>query len=679
METILSIKTSKDLAPYIPELIVINQHMNSISSYTELTDSIYDLLKASFERKRCREYPVKFKFYKSSKEIHTLELRHFFINLCLWSPLVNLKDSRCMDDSFIMDCTVDSTNKGFINYYNDIIIPTLLDYNVPSEEMNVSIAESMQRLRNISLDFSLILGLTINTEVFLDLDKNNKRFHEITETTFPDTMQPIEIEEHLNDLMNEELEIFKNDKNNPIGIMLKAGSAIKDKQLREMTVSLGEKPSLQGETIPIVMNNSTLKGGLSKPAYMYLDALGARKSMIMNHKVMGSAGYFSKIILMLARTVELSRHVYDCGSKHLIRIEITDKKVLNKFDGRYYRVNENDPLHVLHANKDTHLIGKVIYLRSPATCCAGENHICSVCYGKNASLALSIAEGIAAFLSEEMSKALQQLILSAKHLLSTKSEKIEFNPEFDMFFSLVCGEIVPILSQNTTVDNIDDWSIYVDPDSISRNDEFDDDSAFNTSISSGLFYVKNSKTGEVIPMSTTGNKELFINDVMLEALRNSKGNNVKFKDLEEDEPLFIINIINNELTKPLYNIMDVLNKRHDETYELDSIIQKMVSLLCKSNIDAMSNSAEVIINRIIRRPDDIYERPDFSGKVYPEYTFLTASQALLNNKSPLIGLSFQNLGKQIMDNDLFTKKRGTSYLDAFYRKKIRSTFKKPKK
>ena len=46
------------------------------------------------------------------------------------------------------------------------------------------------------------------------------------------------------------------------------------KQLAEFTISEGLKPSLEGVTIPMPIENSTLLRGLDRPSYLYIDATG---------------------------------------------------------------------------------------------------------------------------------------------------------------------------------------------------------------------------------------------------------------------------------------------------------------------------------------------------------------------------------------------------------------------
>ena len=133
-----------------------------------------------------------------------------------------------------------------------------------------------------------------------------------------------------------------------------------------------------------------------------------------------------------------------------------------------------------------------------------------------------------------------------------------------------------------------------------------------------------------------------------------------------------MNIMNNELTKPLYGIMNLLNKENkdeiDET--IDSISQKFLDLLIESKIDANVIACELIINRLIVAAKDKYRRPDFNDEELEDYEIVTVSKALTNNKSPLIGISFQNIKRQFLSDELFEERDGTAYIDEFYRKEV---------
>ena len=362
----------------------------------------------------------------------------------------------------------------------------------------------------------------------------------------------------------------------------------------------------------------------------------------------------------------MSTEVSDCGSTHLVCYDIKSKAYLNKLNGKYYKENEDDPdLKILDANKDLHLIGKKIYVRSAVTCTLGDM-VCPKCVGATAVTNFDIADGVSAFESEEVTKVINQSVLSAKHLLTTDSEVITFNPEFDYFFTMMGGEINPIVNDNKVVENIEDYAIYIPDEEIMHSDDYDSNSLYNTFVKK--FYVKNmnDENEEPILMAPKEEKDIYITDTAMELRKKGKGY-IYFKDVDDDVKLFEMIIMNKELTKPLYDLMDLLNKeKGDEHVTIDEISQKFLDLLIESNIKANVIAAELIINRLVRSVARPYERPDFSKKKIEPYTVLTVSKALKNNKSPLIGLSFQNLKSQLLSDDLYEDRNGTSFIDPFY-------------
>ena len=261
------------------------------------------------------------------------------------------------------------------------------------------------------------------------------------------------------------------------------------------------------------------------------------------------------------------------------------------------------------------------------------------------------------------------MILSTKHLLTTVSEKIVFNGDFYKFFNLYAGEINPILN-NPDIKDLDDWAVWINPNSIQKSEELDDDSSFNTYIT-GKFYIQNLVTKEYIEIYTDEDREMYLTEDCLDLMKKGKGY-IKFKDMSEDTTLFELVIMNNELTKPLYTLMSLLNTvdKENPNRSYSEMAQKFTELLLEAHIDAMAISGEIIINRLIRKdPDTDFERPDFSQDELEPYQIYTILRALSNNKSALIGLASQDIKKQILSDDLVTKKTGHSYIDPFFKKK----------
>jgi hypothetical protein len=652
---------------------IIENIIKDYDTYQDFLLRLTNIMRGCITIRACREYPVKFKFYKNSKKSHTLELRHFFINAILWQAFIELNELRVLNEEYILDCYKDIPNiEDYINYK---LILTLRKYHIANIVRNSNISEILYNLRQISGDFSDIMGFNFNLRTFIEMYTNNKTVRDIMEISFPDEMQPHEVESELNRVGKIVMDEYTKLKDNPIGVILRAKTGLKTKQFIEFSISDGLFPTLQGQTIPITVNNSMLIRGVNKPSYYYVAAIGSRKSLVMNKKVMGRAGHFGKMVLLLTRTLSMSTDVYDCGSKHLIPYEIKTNKHLNKISGKHFmRSLDDDGYEILNPSNHKDLVGHTIYVRSAATCCLGDK-VCPKCLGISAGLNYDIADGISAFESEEITKVINQNILSTKHLLTTESEEINFNPEFDKFFIFNAGEINPNVNDNTFVDNINDYAIYIDPEDIEKIDDMDDDSQYNTCIGNGRFYIKNlvNPDEEDIVIQLDGEKEIFISEDALNLMKSGKDDYIHFKDVDDDIKLFEVIIMNQELTASLYKIMDLINKQRkkgEEEDTIESISQKMLDLLIDSGIGANVIAAELIINRLIRSTRNPYMRPDFNKEDLEPYTILTVNQALEHNYSPLIGVSFQYINRQFLSEELYKDKHGTSFIDPFYKTKV---------
>lgn len=653
----------KTLKPYIEREYIIEDAMKSPDEYKKFEEHMYNLIKACFEIEECRRYPIKFRFYYTETKSHTLPLQQFILNVFLWSPMCEIKIPGVMDERFIYDFA-NLTYETYSNYVNNMLVETLRSYNVDARIMNRAMAEVISNMGRVPNDFALVIGTSLSLQPFLDAYDQSDRMKEIMTTHYPDGMQPAEIEAKNDSLMKEAISIFKSLAGNEVGEILTVGKGIKDKQFREFIGNIGPKPTIEGKTIPKPVNSNNLITGLRSPSEHYIDALGARKSFVMNNSKMGPAGYFGKTVLILARTVGLSRSVSDCNTVHGVHIEIRDEKWLEKLHDRWYRMDENDTYHLLNAKKDKHLIGKTILLRSPVTC-ELQNSVCAKCFGRNAILNYDIADGLGAFGCEEISKVVNQNILSVKHLLTTISNIIKFNEAFYKYFEILGGDIF-VKEDNDFVhdDGSEDYVIYIDPKNLSHVDEMDGDFMFNT-LFKGAFLVINRATGEADEVTCTTVDELYPTEKCIQLIKQNNGY-IDFADIGDDA-LFSVDIQNNELTRPLYNIMHLIKNSSNTVNEtIDSMTQKFISYIIEANMDATAVQCEMIINRLVRSVENPYDRPDFTKEDLEDYKMLSVSQAIRNNHSPLLGLSFEKVKSQMVAYDTFHERRGTSYLDAMW-------------
>ena len=664
------LNTVEDLKNLLRPIYIIEDYMEDYDTYEEFQIKLMNIICGCFAsdekiRRTCIEYPIQFKFYREDNKSYKIQLRHFLYNVYLWYSFVEVSDIHILDDSFILEAEEIPHINDFIN---EKVIKVMRELNVKETTIGFNVSKTNYKLRGISLELSQIMGFHFDEKTFIEMYKDPV-IRELMTIKLPQDAQPVEIEKIIDDAEKKLVNHLKSIPDNPISIILRVGSGIKIKQLVEYLIMMGMKPSLEGEVMPIPIETSSLVGGLNRPSYQYIDASGARKPLIMNYKEMGNAGYFSKKMLELARTLELSREISDCDTKHLVTYEVKTKKHLKKLVGKYYKLDGDEDFRLLKPT-DEKLIGKKIHVRSAVTCSCGQNHVCARCVGEVANLNWDIAEGIAGFESEENTKEVEQNILSSKHLLTTKSEKIEFSDTFHKYFVLSSGEISTVLDG---LENADDLAILINPDEVERKEEFDSDSTYNTFISSGRFFIVNLVTGEQEEVRIKNDKEIYITGYATEVMKSSKDGLIRFKDLDESTPILEVTIMNNELTKPLYDLMKLLDKQDRSTLldelTIDAFSQKYLDTIIEANMSASMAAGELVINRIVREKDNIRRRPDFSSIWMPEYDIYTISSALENNASITVGLSFEQLQRQLLNANL-DERTGTSYMDVFFQETL---------
>jgi len=376
------------------------------------------------------------------------------------------------------------------------------------------------------------------------------------------------------------------------------------------------------------------------------------------------------MVMLLVSSINLSKTVESCNSVHPIKIELSSKEHLIRMRGRYYRTMYSRNYQLLKGD-EYNLINKTIFIKSPATC-ACKDGICKMCYGDLSYINKDITIG--AFAGTKITEPVSQNILSSKHLLTTKSQKIEFNEEFYKFFNISGNEIIINASEEN--DDLDDFSLLIIKSNIKTIADYDDnDMEFNEYIN--LFHVYNKKTGEMIEIKETGEKDLYISPELRKLFKKKSKKEVyeiDFKTLDDDNRIFVIEVINNELTRPLYDIIRLIDRVdyriiHWDCVTIDQMCQKMLDLLIESEINSDSVHGELILTPLLRDKENILERPKFNRYFNDDrYQILTVKAALEKHPSVLVGLSFQALDRQLT-NPLTFRKKESSFIDPFFKER----------
>lgn len=382
---------------------------------------------------------------------------------------------------------------------------------------------------------------------------------------------------------------------------------------------------------------------------------------------MGTSGHFARKVMLISTDVKLRKDEMECNTVNFVTYEIKTKDHLRRLRGRNM-ITSPTTMVKLKGNED-YLIGHKIHVYSPATCASREG-VCKKCYGElfytNRDL-----WSVGALAGAKTTNPMSQDILSTKHLLTTISERIDFNDEFYKFFSLISNEI--IINNDTDDDiNINDYILCINSEDIEAVEEFDE-TEYNHYVMQ--FYIKKKKSSEMIRIYEINGKEIYLSPAIDAGLKSGRKNGdfieIPFSILDDDEKLFSVIILNNELTKPLYEIMHVLDRKGNlGCNTISEICQKMLDLFITSHINLDAVHAELLIKPLIRDRQDILKYPKFNTwKDEKDYQILTVSAALEKNPSVLISLSFQALARQL-SNPLTYKKEGTSFLDPLFKERL---------
>jgi hypothetical protein len=224
-------------------------------------------------------------------------------------------------------------------------------------------------------------------------------------------------------------------------------------------------------------------------------------------------------------------------------------------------------------------------------------------------------------------------------------------------------------------ENMADWKFFVYDEDFYYTDELNTDEDFNAYIEK--FYLVHKRTGEVIEFAELGKRDMFLFSSVLSMLKKDKLNDESGKSfvlskLTTEDAICAINIVNNELSTPLKNIIKLLDRKdHFNCNTIDDMVNKLVQLTIDSGMSVDAVHGSMLIKGLIRDANNILLAPDFSNPdlTDKDYTMLSVSNALIYNPSLSVSFAFDNANKQII-NPLTYKKYKPSDYDIFFKEDI---------
>jgi hypothetical protein len=606
--------------------ITLEEMMSSIEGFKKSIEELLDIIFTDIA-----ERTNLIALQMDGQEDFYVPLGKFLVNSIIIKPLVKFKYTSNLHPEFFKE----DINAHTITKKIDWVSKELFR-KINPQEINFAIAEVLRELSDLSILANNRVGNTVNIYSILKAAENNDELMGLLNLEIPSGLQFHEIEEFIDDNLKHLVEILSKE-DTCLRNMILCKSAINQKQLGQTIMNVSLKPDLVGKVISEPINTSFLRGMRHVEDY-YIDSIGARKALVTNYKQVKDSGYLARKLALLVTNTTLDKDNEDCGAKHGITLHVDCHKTFERIVGRYTLkgefVEESDYKTTL--NQD-------ITIRTPITCISKKG-ICRTCYGVLAELNKNLHVGILGTLI--LSSQLTQQLLSSKHLLQTRSDKIDW-PE-EMFDALIVDkdQLIP----TGVVDSIQ----------IHREDIYEDDEE----LCIRKFSFKVLDNGSEATRTIHLNIPLFLSEET-RMITDETESDVYDISLSGPSPLYY-SADNNELSKPLRMILDLIDKNeHLGLTDINDIYNRFITLLNESGIQIQSNHIEIILRELVRDPLDIIHRPDFSKKKFPNYLVMRLPDAIYNSPYLSTALSFERI-KGAIQNPLTYKKTEKGMLDIMF-------------
>ena len=568
----------------------------------------------------------------------TLSIFDYVFNLIFWTLPLSMEDTLTSEFLFFED----NLTKNSIKEYIDVKFLAKHRTSVPNIVLNNIIDDCLDKFKYID-EFSLYALNTINNEDSIDLMNTSKPFWESLHADLSGV--PIEDVKKVGmDYTNQAIKEIMNS-NHCLKDSFKAGEGISPKQFKEFLINIGSKPDGNGGIFPAIINNSFSNGGVNDIESFTIESAVGQQALILQKQNVGTSGAFARLLGLnnMGTTIHTDPK-YICNTKHFQRITITDASVLKLFKNRYYRLTPNGVEYKTSFNPVRHnsdLIGKTVYFRSPMTCASaarGEG-VCYRCYGDLAYTNNDINIGKMA--AELLSSKLTQMLLSAKHILESLVQKMEWSAGFDDVFS-VNYNLIRIREDFTGKK----YKLVISSD-IQYESE-DDDFDYNEYINS--FDIMR-PDGSSFSIYTSAMDNIYITCEFSEMIKHKKDNEGMYIfDIAElmDMDLFLVKLTNNELSRTLNGLKRLLNTKAaiDSMADKDEFLQSMLATLIAGGLNIDSVHAEVILSNQIRDDEDILRLPQWEYE-NTKYKMITLNTALTDHPSVTVSLEYQKLAKSL--------------------------------
>ena len=525
------------------------------------------------------------------------------------------------------------------------------------EKFTLSLAEVLMELARLAAWTNIVVGVSISLYELWQMAQVDKRLNEIFRTDLSSISSFSEMEERMDKLCKEAVGIMMEFENSSYRDMLVSGTINKN-QFKQLIVSIGPRPSISGQIIPEIVNTNYLAGLRDLQDY-YILMETTRKILIISHIQVRKSGYMTRKLSLLTYDNVVDKDVHDCTSHHLMPVSMISEDRLRRFRDRWFWDVDHEKYTLLsdqyiadHGVEN--FLGRTMFFRSPMTCGCQEGRTCPFCYGELSHINDGYHYGLIAILM--LTPRIMQLLLSAKHLLQTRSQEYDWSPEWLEMFAVDQTEVIVR----------EDVKAYlrIATDQL-REDEDTGDLYFEHCVIEQPAVGLRPATELEFILPT----RLYLMPAALEEIKNNRDPASSYHEINlknyQLEPLFAMKVMNEEIVARLDRLKTILEDScHAGRDDAAGLLDELLLLLENNNIPLQSVHAEIILKNLLRDGVDATYPADWS-KEEASYQLTTLFGAILDGHRLTPGISFEEVKQQLLSPATY-RKTGSSLLDPFY-------------
>ena len=206
---------------------------------------------------------------------------------------------------------------------------------------------------------------------------------------------------------------------------------LKKNQIPQMMLAYGARSDINDRMVKHVINASAMSGLQSVEDYA-VESLSPKKATFFNRSVISSTQYFARV-LRLSSLTQVKTYKGDCGNRKNITITIPKGKSHNYVDKDIYIEGTHI---VVSEDNHTEFAGQRVEMITAVTC-RHRDGVCERCAGRGTGRPWDWLPNlhIGLLSATNVGKAISQMVLSAKHLISTNTIKMILGQQAAKFFT----------------------------------------------------------------------------------------------------------------------------------------------------------------------------------------------------------------------------------------------------